>query len=79
MNYGDSTRTVKAVDSEAVVGQPVSHYPVLDDSLLCECHVLAASFIFFFLEYYGDPRDMHLSFRRPRSRCIIDRAFDPLP
>lgn len=28
MNYGDSTRTVKAVDSEAVVGQPVSHYPV---------------------------------------------------
>ena len=28
MNYGDSTRTVKAVDSKAVVGQPVSHYPV---------------------------------------------------
>ena len=28
MNYGDSTRTVKAVDSEAVAGRPVPHYPV---------------------------------------------------
>ncbi len=26
--YGDSTRTVKAVDSDAVAGQPVAHYPV---------------------------------------------------
>lgn len=26
--YGDSTRTVKAVDSEAVAGQPVPHIPV---------------------------------------------------
>lgn len=26
--YGDSTRTVKAVDTEVVAGQPVAHYPV---------------------------------------------------
>lgn len=26
--FGDSTRTVKAVDSEAIAGQPVAHVPV---------------------------------------------------
>lgn len=28
MNYGDSTRTVKAADSEAIAGGPVAHTPV---------------------------------------------------